>query len=392
MNNHTIYITFLAALITLTSQARENLADESKPIEKTITDVQGRALEGTILGKQGDQIRIKRKSDGKEFTINADTMSVADREYLTSLPEGNYDKTQAGAKGAKIETINTPIKVFLALPFEKQDRSGICTAGALLNVLKYGDPKLPLTQDELFMLFASGKSGAGYNEMQAAHNSLGYDSIITKLDGINDDITIDGIRKSLTANIPVLAATSSHMVTVVGYDISDPKKKTLAVWDQRESKEGATDRKGLGIEDMEEKDFAKKYKSVILIKPDLKLIEVNEPDSYLKAVREKFGPEVRRYTMTPPVNEPELKPYLKSAVAARINAETRRKNKVIYKKTDNEYLEIVTAPDPSDRNPKWIVRRFANGGNTEIDHDELLRRFAINVGVFYVIPEPTKQK
>jgi len=392
MKSYTLYIIFIATLLTITSQAEEGLAELPKPIDKTITDVQGRALEGTILGKKGDKIRIKRKSDGKEYTINADTMSVADREYLTSLPEGDYDKPQAGAKSAKIETINTPNKVFLVLPFDKQDRAGICTAGALLNVLKYGDPKFPLTQDELFMLFASGKSGAGYNEMQAALSSLGYDSIHTKLDGKNDDLTVENIRKSLSANIPVLAATSSHMVTVVGFDTTDPKRKTLAVWDQRESKEGATDPKGLGIENMEEKDFAKKYKSVILIKPDLKLIEANEPDSYLKALREKFGPEVRRYTMTPPVNEPDLKPYLKSAVAARINAETRRKNRVIYKKSDSEYLEVITAPDPSDRNPKWIVRRFANGENSEIDHDELLRRFAINEGAFFVIPEPTKPK
>ncbi len=388
MKNYALYIIFLGTLLTLTTQAEEGLGELPKPIERTITDLQGRALVGTILGKQSDKIRIKRKSDGREFKINANTMSPVDLEYLKSLPEGDYDKTIAGANGLKLETINTPNKVFLALPFEKQDRTGICTAGALLNVLKYGDPKLLLTQDELFMLFASGKSGAGYNEMQPALRSLGYDSIHTKLDGKNDDITVNDIRKSLTANIPVLAATSSHMVTVVGYDISDPTKKTLAVWDQRESKVGATDSKGLGIENMEEKDFAKKYKSVILIKPNLKLIDPNDPDKYLSEMVKRFGPEVRQYTMTPPVNEPNLQSYLKSAVVARIVAETRRNNKVVYKHSSSEYHEIVTAPDPSDRKPKWIVKQFSRGNPKEIEHEEILRKFAANDGVFYVIPTP----
>ena len=390
MKYHTICITLLTILLPLESQAVEISGEKPKPIERTVTDLQGRALEGTILGRKGDDIRIRRKSDGKEFTIKAATMSVADHQYLTSLPEGDYDKQQADVKNIKIETINTPNKVFLALPFEKQNRSGICTSGALINVLKYGDPKIPLTQDELFMLFASGKSGAGYHEMQAALRSLGYDSTHTKLDGKNDDLSMEDIRKSLSANIPVLAATSSHMVTIVGFNTSESTKKTFAVWDQRESKEGATDHKGLGITDMEEKDFAKKYKSIILIKPEL--VADNDPDKDLQALRKRFSSGTRRYTMTPPVNEPDLKSYLKVALVARIVAETRRNHKVVYKKSDYEFFEIVAAPKPSDRNPKWEVKKILTGTPEEEAHDEILRRFSINDGVFYVIPSAAEPK
>jgi hypothetical protein len=386
MNDHHLLIALLTSLLFLPAQANEkNKGEIPEPIARTITDLQGRALEGTILGKQGDNIRIKRKSDGKEFTINAATMSVADRDYLTSLPEGDYSKSVAAANGGKIEGVNTPEKAFLVLPFEKQDRSGICTAGALLNVLKYGDPKLPLTQDELFMLFASGKSGAGYNEMQAALNSLGYDSVHVQLKDAGD-LAVADIQKSLSANIPVLAATSSHMVTVVGFDSTDPQKKTLAVWDQRESKEGATDKKGLGIEDMEEKVFVKKYKSVILIKPNPKLLDDKNPNKYLAELAKRFGPEVRQYTMSPPANESDLNGYLKSALVARIAAEIRRGNKVIYRSTEYEYYEVVTPPEPSDRKPKWVIKKFTNGNNEEADHTEILRKFSANDGIFYVIP------
>ncbi len=62
------------------------LAAQTYPAERTITDTQGRSMEGTILSKTDVSIKFRRASDGKEYDISLDKLSVIDRIYFGITP------------------------------------------------------------------------------------------------------------------------------------------------------------------------------------------------------------------------------------------------------------------------------------------------------------------
>ena len=56
------------------------------PVEREITDAQGRQMAGTVLTINGGSIKFRRASDGKEFDIALDKLSVPDRMFLNIDP------------------------------------------------------------------------------------------------------------------------------------------------------------------------------------------------------------------------------------------------------------------------------------------------------------------
>lgn len=58
----------------------------SLPVDRTLTDTQGRSITATIIGRQPDSITIVRHSDGKRFDLPLDRLSKPDREQVAKLP------------------------------------------------------------------------------------------------------------------------------------------------------------------------------------------------------------------------------------------------------------------------------------------------------------------
>ena len=56
------------------------------PVDRTLTDSQGRSITATIIGRQSDSITIVRHSDGKRFDLPLDRLSPPDREQVAKLP------------------------------------------------------------------------------------------------------------------------------------------------------------------------------------------------------------------------------------------------------------------------------------------------------------------
>lgn len=56
------------------------------PVDRTLTDTQGRSITATIIGRQSDSITIVRHSDGKRFDLPLDRLSPPDREQVAKLP------------------------------------------------------------------------------------------------------------------------------------------------------------------------------------------------------------------------------------------------------------------------------------------------------------------
>ncbi len=67
------------------------------PIERAITDLQGRELKVSIVGKTGDDIFFTRQVDGKNFRLAISRLSPSDREFVRQLP------SLAPPSGLKIE-------------------------------------------------------------------------------------------------------------------------------------------------------------------------------------------------------------------------------------------------------------------------------------------------
>ena len=66
-----------------------SLAAQTLPVERTLTDQKGRQLEVTILAAKETVVRAKRKIDGKEVLINVSTLSPADQDFVSNLPQGD---------------------------------------------------------------------------------------------------------------------------------------------------------------------------------------------------------------------------------------------------------------------------------------------------------------
>lgn len=61
------------------------LAAQTLPLDHTITDSAGRSMESTIISATETSIKVRRKSDGKEFDIPVARLSADDRKFVSSL-------------------------------------------------------------------------------------------------------------------------------------------------------------------------------------------------------------------------------------------------------------------------------------------------------------------
>jgi hypothetical protein len=65
------------------------------PATRTITDTKGRSMDGTIVSKTEDAIKFRRATDNREFDIQLDTLSEADRTFIAGLAAGKEPEALA---------------------------------------------------------------------------------------------------------------------------------------------------------------------------------------------------------------------------------------------------------------------------------------------------------
>lgn len=77
------------------SQGQVAAIDDYLPVEHALTDTAGRKIQATILSMNGNAIRFRRTSDGKEFDMPLEKLSPADQDFLKSLGKpGPIEKTE----------------------------------------------------------------------------------------------------------------------------------------------------------------------------------------------------------------------------------------------------------------------------------------------------------
>ncbi len=64
------------------------------PMERNVTDAQGRALQGIVLGKASNTIGFRRIADQKEFVIPISRLSSADQAFLQGIPDQNREEIE----------------------------------------------------------------------------------------------------------------------------------------------------------------------------------------------------------------------------------------------------------------------------------------------------------
>ena len=76
------------------------VATPSLPVHRVLTDSTGRKLDATILGKSATAIKGKRTSDGVEFTIDLNKLSVVDQEYIEGLDRSSSHPAESATPTA----------------------------------------------------------------------------------------------------------------------------------------------------------------------------------------------------------------------------------------------------------------------------------------------------
>ncbi len=119
---------------------------------------------------------------------------------------------------------------FLALPWIKQTKPGICVAAAGINAVQYLRPEIQLSGPEFFRMLNGDDGGASDRELSRASFLLGLPSRSIPAGARGGPTSlVDFIKKNLDEGYPICAADKQHMVLITGYDSNRGK---LFVWNQ----------------------------------------------------------------------------------------------------------------------------------------------------------------
>ena len=282
-----------------------------------------------------DSVLFERATDKKRFELPLARLSAADREFILGLPEsGATDRTGASAAkdSSKWKTeIERGKRAFLALPFEKQERGGVCAAASSLNIIKFIDPELKLDQRELFAMFNDGRSGASPTQVLIGLETLGYNSRRLTVDDTDKETLISEIQQSLDAGIPAIAAKTGHAMTLIGYD---KEKKTMIIWDQRMPNMKKRDNLPLGAQELSEVAFRSRIADVVLLSPNKSKIRGHALENLIE------GEIHKHQILNANEREESMKEFLRHASEPRIAVELRKGHRVFIP-DKSHYLEIT---------------------------------------------------
>jgi hypothetical protein len=87
-----VFFVFLLGSSAQSTKATEN--ELTKPVEKTITDKKGRVLKVLIIAVDGQNVTVRRQEDGRQFTLELDSLDEDSGEMLKSLGQQKPDEPQ----------------------------------------------------------------------------------------------------------------------------------------------------------------------------------------------------------------------------------------------------------------------------------------------------------
>ena len=228
--------------------------------------------------------------------------------------------------------------VYLALPFERQEPKGICMAAAALNVLKYQNPDLPLTQSELFKILNDKREGATIPQLIGATKNLGYQCTGVALKKVRYECpevvfkslpdTIAYIKSALNDNAPLIGITPRHALTIIGYN---EQKKTIIIWDQA---------RGQLPYPLKESDIPQMLSYVLKLEKVEEVTEVDVPTMEAIKLVVENADALTKHTLTNANEREPFNRYLEHALPQAIKVNTRNNRFVILPKSTGGFFLV----------------------------------------------------
>ena len=180
----------------------------------TFTDRAGRSITAEIVGKQGDQIRIKR-AEGQEFTLATTALSPPDQQYAKAWQPG----TAAPAADERTKAGTVVALEFPTLPKDQNGNPAVCN----VSIPDDYDPAKPVP---LLVWIAGGKGGnmpgGGFALVDKGHwavAALPYTSTApTPADSLADKNNMDvilGYHKTMLEDVVKLLPNLDPKLRVV---------------------------------------------------------------------------------------------------------------------------------------------------------------------------------
>ena len=271
---------------------------------------------------------------------------------------------------------------FMALPFQKQGKGGICAAASAFNIVKYIAPEIEIEQRGVFALYNSGRSGATLPQIAGGLESLGFECEIVQTRGCEKKLLLSKIRASLDDGRPILAVIPHHALTIIGYNKPDAK---LIVWDQRMNGPGvpAYLPKG-GVEDSENR-IQSKFEFVFFIrKVDMRLSVEEE-----KTVQSLYGTAqgcLRHEIVNANASREPLPMFLHHAAIPKVQSVLQQNRVLLVPKGKRQLVSITSAADG-----KYTSKTLPGGKEEVVGGATLVRLLTESKGVFFSVPLPSPQ-
>lgn len=263
---------------------------------------------------------------------------------------------------------------YLALPFLDQDKGGICTAAASLNVAKYLDPEIDIKQREVFALFNSGRSGATMQQVVSGLETLGFDAEMIPTSRADRKETLARVQASLDEGRPIIASIPGHALTIIGYCKAT---RTIIAWDQRMNSKGRPAYLPDGGFETTESSLCERFDCLILVRKSWTEAAAAER-AEINALRPCNG-ELRRHQIVNANQKNESFPrYLSHAAAPKIKSVINSGRKALVVTGKNRLVEIS-----GENAGKWKVTSWPDGKTSEENTGFLARVLAGADGIFY---------
>lgn len=266
---------------------------------------------------------------------------------------------------------------FMALPFQRQGKGGICAAASAFNIVQFIAPEIEIEQRGIFALYNGGRSGATLEQMAGGLESLGFECELLPTRGCDKKVLLSKIRASLDAGRPLLVVEPGHALTIIGYNKPDRK---LVVWDQRMNRPGVPAYLPRGGVEVSENCIQSRFQFVFFIRKVDTRLSVEEE----KLVSSLFGGAngcLRHEIVNGNSDRETLPMFLRHAAMPKVQSVLQQKRILLVPANKRELVSISASADG-----KYTSKTFPGGKVTEIIESAIVRCLVASKGVFYSMP------
>ena len=341
----------------------------AKPIRVCILDEENGTFR-IATGNRGEIQRISRKEMQRAATAGA----LANLTWTAKNQAGEPFPADFAYKATLIKPGQY---AFLALPFELQDKGGICTAASSLNVVKYLDPELDIKQKEVFALFNDSNGGASMDQVVAGLNTLGFEAELVYTKSADRRELLARIQASLDEGRPLVITKPGHALTMVGYCKATRK---LIAWDQGFTRKGGNPAylPGGGYE-IPDTALQSRFDSVVFIRKAWTLASETERGEIAKI--HQLSGDLRRHQIINANAQKETEAeFLRHAAEPKLKATLNAGRTPYIPVGKNKLVEIK-----GESEGKWNIVTWPEGKADQTVATTVARMLAANDGVFYSV-------